>query len=129
MDIPNKADTMWPVRKLFSILLLFTLALSWTTAAVAVYCAHEAAPAAQQHLGHHADTFSGHDKDKAKQQPLEKSHVHCSLGSLLSGKTLPQQNTVLSNLLIQPVHYFSPPQFLSTVPTREPERPKWSASA
>lgn len=129
MDIPGKADTIWSMRKLLSILLLFALTLSWATAAVAVYCKHETVPAAQQHLGHHADTFSGHDKAKAKQLPQEKSHVHCSLGSLLSGKTLPQQNTVFSNLLIQPVHYFSPPQFLSTVPAREPERPKWSAPA
>lgn len=129
MDIPGKTDTMRPMQKLFSILLLFTLALSWTTAAVAVYCKHETVPAAQQHLGHHADSFSGHDKDKTKQQPQEKSHVHCSLGSLLSGKTLQQQDTVFSNLLIQPVHYFSPPQFLTTVLPREPERPKWSAPA
>lgn len=129
MDILSQADTMRLMRKLLSVLLLFALTLSWATAAVAVYCKHETAPTAQQHLGHHADTFSGHGKDKAKQLPQEKNHVHCSFGSLLSGKTLPQQNTVFSNLLIQPVHYFSPPQFLSTVPAREPERPKWSAPA
>jgi hypothetical protein len=120
---------MRPMRKLFSILLLFALTLSWATAAVAVYCKHETVPAAQQHIGHHADTFSGHDKNKAKQQPQEKSHVHCSLGSLLSGKILLQQDTVFSNLLIQSAHYFLPPQFPSTVPAREPERPKWSARA
>lgn len=119
---------MRPMRKLFSILLMFALTLSWATTAVAVYCKHETVSAAQQHLGHHADTFSGHDKVKANQLQQEKSHLHCSLGSLLSGKSLLQQDIIFS-MLIQPAHYFSPPQFMSTVPAREPERPKWSAPA
>lgn len=42
------------MRRLVALLILIVIPLQWTYAAVADYCEHEAAPAAQQHVGHHA---------------------------------------------------------------------------
>lgn len=120
---------MRPMQKLFSVMLLFALALSWTTAAVAVYCTHEAAPAAQQHLGHHADTYIGHDQGKSGQPAQEKNHTHCSLGNLFSGQISMQSESLVSNpLLQQSPHAIVSQRLLSALP-QEPERPKWSAPA
>jgi hypothetical protein len=47
-------------RLILSILMLL-LPLQWSAAAVAEYCLHEKAPAAQQHLGHHAHEHKGED--------------------------------------------------------------------
>ena len=129
MDIPGKADTMRQMRKLFSILLLFTLALSWTTSAVAVYCTHEVATAAQQHLGHHVDTYAGHDQGKTGQPAQEKNHTHCSLGNLFSGQIYMQPESFFFNLLIQQAPHEAVSRLLLSALPKEPERPKWSASA
>jgi hypothetical protein len=41
------------MRRIFALFILCILPLQWTYAAVADYCQHETAPAAQQHAGHH----------------------------------------------------------------------------
>lgn len=57
------------MRRLLAIIVLFVLPLQWSFAAVAEYCQHETAPAAQSHLGHHdkqtVDKSGKPDKDKS----------------------------------------------------------------
>lgn len=57
------------MRRLLAILVLFVLPLQWSFAAVAEYCQHETAPAAQSHLGHHdkqtVDSSAEPGKDKS----------------------------------------------------------------
>lgn len=57
------------MRRLLAILVLLVLPLQWSFAAVAEYCQHETAPAAQSHLGHHdkqtVDRSAESGKDKS----------------------------------------------------------------
>lgn len=65
------------VKKLVLLFMLVLLPFQFSWAAVAVYCQHEQAPAAQEHFGHHKHEHQG-QPDTPEPEPIKKVDNDCS---------------------------------------------------
>lgn len=111
------------MSRLVALLMLALLPLHMSWAAVAPYCAHEAASQSQQHFGHHdhavaaADEAQDESATNSVQPDCAKCHNHCS-GVLLSLATVDVVGSAeqLAPAARSPAADRSPPR---------PERPQW----
>lgn len=67
------------MRRFLAILVLFVLPLQWSFAAVAEYCQHETAPAAQSHLGHHGKQTVDRSAEPGKDKSGVPSDFDCPM--------------------------------------------------
>ncbi len=127
MTDDHKSVTVTPVTKFLAILLLISLPLSWTTAAVAAYCKHESVASEQNHLGHHDDRdhSPSANPDPDNQDGTQKPHAHCSLSHVYYS-AFPMSSADIGYLFIPSRLSWLPDSrpLISVLPD-EPERPKW----
>lgn len=115
------------MRRLIAIFLLVLLSIQSTWTLAAAYCQHETGVAAQ-HFGHHEHKHQAGDNAKDTKGPLSSidsdcaaCHASCIAGLISFAATQPIVGGVAD-------HIWSP-QFLTSPPGDQPERPNWFASA
>ena len=123
------ADTVRPMRRWLSILLLVFLPFQFSWAAVAGYCQHET-DASSQHFGHHdhkhhADADRDGIPDSKLTSGIDNDCGTCHAGCLVAifgAVGLPLATGI--SLAIT-----GSPGTTSSAPFAEPERPNWSVLA
>lgn len=111
-----------------AILLLVFLPFQFTWAALASYCQHETGAAAQ-HFGHHDHKHQANSDQKTQdnQSPIagidgDCTGCHASCVTAMVGKMPSVHIATIATGLPWP------PDFLTSPPNEQPERPNWSAS-
>jgi hypothetical protein len=127
----QKTDTIPPMRRWLTILLLVFLPFQFSWAAVAGYCQHETGVAAQ-HFGHHdhqhqttADQEGAPDANKTLGAGIDGDCVACHAScaaAVFSMANLPASSS--ASLAIPWL-----PGNLTAPPLAHPERPNWSVLA
>lgn len=107
------------MRRLLAMIALFVLPMQWGFAAVAEYCQHEVAPAAQVHLGHHGGSPVTKAADGGKDKSGERGELDCPTCHQLCATAL------VVDVSSAAVDVADCPQFalLQSFPQRPPENP------
>jgi len=106
---------------IFALLLLLSVQVSW--AAVSNYCEHENGAAAQ-HIGHHEHEHHDADK-KSKVASFTVADDDCASCQFAGLGLMPLSVLTLSFDIVLSDPVFVASDFLSSVNTERPERPKW----
>lgn len=113
------------LKRLVLLMLLIVMPFQMAWAASSNYCAHEQGAAAQ-HIGHHAHQHQDGDKFKGKVPGgVDDDCAYCHLGGVI----LPPALQPVFASLLPSINVSSFLEVMSSVPAREPERPKWSVLA
>lgn len=112
------------LKKFLALLLLVVMPFQVAWSAADNYCQHEEGKAAQ-HFGHHLHQHQdGKFKGKAS-GGIDDDCAYCHLG----GAILPPAVPLMATPFASSIPFAISPVLLSSLPAREPERPKWTARA
>lgn len=112
-----------PMRRLLVILLLISLPLQSSWAALGAYCSHEERGTAQQHLGHHQHQH----KDDASGSGGSSTHSDCVFCHAGCAGLVSQTFTL--ERLAASKEFAARLQATSALPPARPERPNWARFA
>ncbi|MES2237179.1 MAG: hypothetical protein V4500_05425 [Pseudomonadota bacterium] len=109
---------------LLFLLVVMPLQMAWAVPSVS-YCQHEQGAAAK-HIGHHAHQHQDGGKFKGKiPGGVDDDCAYCHLGGVI----LPPALHPIFAALLPSINSSSFLEVMSSVPAREPERPKWTLAA
>lgn len=114
------------LKRIIVVFLMLVMSFQMAWAVPSSYCQHEQGVAVQ-HFGHHTHQHQDNGKAHPGKVPgsLDDDCAYCHLGGVI----LPSAWFSVVALPLLSVSFSSNLEAMSSLPAREPERPKWTLTA